>query len=139
MTGNIIANYDRMTAKEITQTVAIGAGTQAITTACKNVPYFGIAVTTVSQGINAICILSSEQLSAKEKAADMLRAVVQTTASIAGCGAGAAFGAEIGVVGGPAGVLVGGFLGALVGGISAGVLGRAIERSPLKLTAYKSD
>jgi hypothetical protein len=139
MAGNVIANYDRMSAKQITQTVAIGVGIQAVTAACRSYPLVGIAVAGVSQGINVFCILSSEQLSKKEKAADLLRTAVQTTATQAACGGGATLGAEIGVVGGPPGILVGGFLGALIGGIGAGLLGRVIERSPLKLTAYKSD
>lgn len=34
MTGNIIANYDRIDGKQIATTIAIGGGTTALTKAC---------------------------------------------------------------------------------------------------------
>jgi len=104
----------------------------------KAVPFVGPAMTVGMVGYQAVTTLTNDQLSAQEKAGDLLRAAVQTAAGIGGAYGGATLGAEIGVAGGPVGVVVGGFIGALVGGIATSLISRGIERSPLSLIVYHS-
>ena len=59
MTGNILANYDRMSAEEIGQTVAIGGALHAATSiASHKVPVIGPALAVIGLTYEVGCIFT---------------------------------------------------------------------------------
>jgi hypothetical protein len=140
MAGSLLANCDRLTAKQAVTSVVVGGTIQTVTVAAsKKIPVVGIVVQVASSGIALGSIITDDQLSEREKWADTIRLAATTGASVGAGIAGATYGAEIGLIGGPVGVGVGMFIGGLVGGLAGGLFGRAIERSPIKVSVVWYD
>lgn len=80
MAGNMLVNADRMTLKQAAVSLSMGSATTAI--ACK-LPGAGVLISSAMIVGTTVRVLSSEQLSGLEKAADIGRMAAQTTASVA--------------------------------------------------------
>ncbi len=126
MGGHILANYDRMDGEQIATTVGLGAG---ITAVSSKVPGVGLAITGANAAYNTGKILSNDNLTDREKVADIGRTVATTGGGIASGLGGMAAGATIGAPGGPPGVIIGAGIGALATSFGFSLFSRhVIER-----------